>query len=220
MNREILKEALEAEATEHIECPVCGDQIPAFELVTDHAHSKELLNAVLELLNELGYDGYPRSQDRDVMKGFGAMKDVERFRDAVERDDETADRLRPAGPTDNYYDEGAGKLRETIIRYDPENVTRGELRERLRQIDEAESEEEKELIPERRVFGVGNEEDYERISEAAWGVANAFVGSSLHAGHELVACPECGYEGSVDQAVFPGGTDHCSDVERNDESKS
>jgi len=60
------------------------------------------------------------------------------------------------------------------------------------------------------VFGVGNQEDYERISEAAWGVANAFVGSSLHAGHELVACPECGYEGSVDQAVFPEGTDHHS----------
>ena len=67
------------------------------------------------------------------------------------------------------------------------------------------------------MFGVGNQEDYERISEAVWGVANAFVGSSLHAGHELVACPECGYEGSVDQAVFPGGTDHHSDAEKEEE---
>ncbi|QGX94783.1 hypothetical protein EI982_08210 [Haloplanus rallus] len=218
MNRETLKEALEAEANERIECPVCGDEIPAFELSTDHAHSKELLNTILELLNELSHDNHSGDRDRDVMKGFGAMKDVEGFREAVERDVEVGDRPRFAGPTDNYYGEGAGKLRETIIRYDPENVTKGELRERLQQIDEAETEEQKQSIPERRVFGVGNEEDYERISEAAWGVANAFVGSSLHAGHELVACPDCGYEGSVDQAVFPGGTDHYSESEREDRS--
>ena len=173
MNRETVKEALEAEGNERIECPVCGDEIPAFELATDHAHSKELLKTILGLLN----------------------------------------RPRPAGPNDDYYGEGSDKLRETIIRYDPENVMRGEFRERLRQIDEAETEEEKQSIPERRVFGVGSEEDYERISKATWGVANAFVGSSLHAGHELVACPECGYEGHVDQAVFPGGTDHYSDAE-------
>lgn len=177
MDRETLKEALDAEENERIECPVCGDEISAFELATDHAHSEELLETVLRLLN----------------------------------------RSRPAGPTDDYYDEGGGKLRETIIRYDPENVTKSEFRDRLRRIDEAETEEEKQSIPECRVFGVGDEEDYERISEAAWGVATAFVGSSLHAGHELVACPECGYEGNVDQAVFPGGTDHYSDAEREEE---
>lgn len=177
MNRETVKEALEAEGNERIECPVCGDEIPAFELATDHAHSKELLKTILGLLN----------------------------------------RLPPAGLSDDYYGEDGDKLRETIIRYDPEDVTRGEFRERLRQIDEAETEEEKQSIPERRVFGVGNKEDYERISEAAWGVANAFVGVSLHAGHELVACPECGYEGSVDQAVFPGGTDHHSDGKKEEE---
>lgn len=177
MDRETVKAALEAEGNERIECPVCGDEIPAFELATDHAHSEDLLKTILRLLN----------------------------------------RPRPAGPTDDYDGGGSGKLRETIIRYDPENVTREEFRERLRQVDEAETAEEKQSIPERRVFGVGSEEDYERISEAAWGVANAFGGSSLHAGHELVACPECGYEGSVEQAVFPGGTDHYSDAEKEDE---
>ena len=95
-----------------------------------------------------------------------------------------------------------------------EGVAPPSMPERLRAHEEGASIDEIDALPERRVFGVGNEEDYERISEAAWGVANAFVGSSLHAGHELVACPECGYEGSVDQAVFPGGTDHYSDAEK------
>ncbi|MCD2204918.1 type II toxin-antitoxin system HicB family antitoxin [Halobacterium sp. KA-6] len=121
------------------------------------------------------------------------------------------------GTNDDDSSEDRGNLQETIIRYDPENVTSGESRERLRQIDAAETEAEKQSIPERRVFSVGTDEDYERISEAAWGVANAFVGRSLHAGHELVACPECGYEGHVDQAVFPGGTDHYTNPEHEDE---
>jgi predicted RNA-binding Zn-ribbon protein involved in translation (DUF1610 family) len=174
MNSETVKEALQAEGTERIECPVCGDEIPAFELATDHAHSQALLKTILELLG----------------------------------------RPRPAGPNDDYHREGSDKLRETIIRYDPENVMSDELHERLREIDAAETEEQTQSIPERRVFGVGSKADYERISEAVWGVANAFVGSSLHAGHELVACPDCGYEGHVDQAVFPGGTDHYSDAEK------
>lgn len=119
--------------------------------------------------------------------------------------------------TDDYYAESGGKLRETIIRHDPENVTWKEAREHLQRIDEAETDEEIQSIPERRTFGVANEDDYERISEAALGVANAFVGSSFHAGHELIACPDCGYEASVDQAVFPGGTDHYSDAEKEEE---
>jgi len=57
----------------------------------------------------------------------------------------------------------------------------------------------------------------DHISEAGRGVANVFVGSSLNAGHEIVACPECGYEGSVDQAVFPEGTDHHSDGKKEEE---
>lgn len=87
MNRETVKEALEAEGNERIECPVCGDEIPAFELATDHAHSKELLKTILGLLN----------------------------------------RPRPAGPNDDYYGKGSDKLRETTIRYDPENVMRGRI---------------------------------------------------------------------------------------------
>jgi len=177
MDRETVKKAVEAEGNERIECPVCGDEIPAFELATDHTHSKELLKTILRLLN----------------------------------------RPRPAGPSDDYYGEGTGGLRETIIRFDPEGVAPPSMPERLRAHEEGASIEEIDSLPERRVFGVGNEEDYERISEAVWGVANAFVGSSLHAGHELVACPECGYEGSVDQAVFPGGTDHHSDAEKEEE---
>jgi predicted RNase H-like HicB family nuclease len=110
-----------------------------------------------------------------------------------------------------------GPVRETIIRFDPEGVAPPSMPERLRAHEEGASIDELDALPERRVFGVGNEEDYERISEAAWGVANAFVGSSLHTGHELVACPECGYEGSVDQAVFPGGTDHHSDAREEEE---
>ena len=114
-------------------------------------------------------------------------------------------------------EEPQGALRETIIRFNPEGVAPHTMK-RVRAHDEGASADEIVSLPERRVFGVGNEEDYERISEAAWGVANAFVDSSLHAGHELVACPECGYEGSVDQAVFSGGADHCTDAEGKDES--
>ena len=177
MDREPVKKALEAEGNERIECPVCGDEIRAFELATDHTHSEELLKTILRLLS----------------------------------------RPRPAGLNDDYYGEGTGGLRETIIRFDPEGVAPPSMPERLRAYEEGASIDEIDALPERRVFAVGNEADYERISEAAWGVANAFVGSSLHAGHELVACPECGYEGSVDQAVFPGGTDHHSDAEKEEE---
>jgi len=191
MNREILKEALEAEATEQIECPVCGDEIPAFELATDHAHSRELLRLVLHLAEAVPDD---RLASIDAQHAASS-----------------------ASMADDYYGEGSGEVRETIIRFDPEGVTPPSMPERLRAHEEGASIDEIDALPERRVFGVGNEEDYERISEAAWGVANAFVGSSLHAGHELVACPECGYEGSVDQAVFPEGTDHHSDAEKEEE---
>lgn len=77
---------------------------------------------------------------------------------------------------DDYHGEGHGELRETVIRYDPENVTWEETREHLQRIDEAETEEEIRSIPKRRVFGVANEEDYERISEAVYAVAQAFSG--------------------------------------------
>lgn len=52
MDKETLQAALEAEGTEPIECPVCSEEIRAYELATDHAHSKELLNTILKLLNE------------------------------------------------------------------------------------------------------------------------------------------------------------------------
>lgn len=199
IERDILKAAIDAEANDRIECPVCGEEIPAFELATDHAHPKELLNTILDLLPELEDDRSSQDHERDVCKGFGVMNDVDGFREAVERDLDHGD--------------GAGKLRETIIRYDPERVTRDETRRRLQLIENSETEEEIPSFPERRVFSVGDEADYERISEAALGVANAFVGSSLYAGHDRVSCPDCGYGGSVNQAVWPEGTDHCSDAE-------
>ena len=54
MNRETLRRALEAEGTESIECPVCGDNIPAYELATDHAHPREQLKIILDLLENRG----------------------------------------------------------------------------------------------------------------------------------------------------------------------
>jgi hypothetical protein len=66
MDKETVREALEAEGNERIECPVCGDEIPAFELATDHAHSKELLKTILRLLNR------PQSVDpKDDHDGAG-----------------------------------------------------------------------------------------------------------------------------------------------------
>lgn len=52
MDREVLEAALEAEGNERIECPVCGDEIPAFELATDHSHTQKLLKALLETFPE------------------------------------------------------------------------------------------------------------------------------------------------------------------------
>ena len=207
MNRETVKEALEAEGNERIECPVCSDEIPAYELATDHAHAIELLELVEDLLHEERLrEGYEKRADR------GSWLEEEDPDDLIGQHSGSS-----ASTTDDYYREASGEIRETIIRFDPEGVAPPSMPERLRAHEEGASIDEIDALPERRVFGVGNEEDYERISEAAWGVANAFVGSSLHAGHELVACPECGYEGSVDQAVFPGGTDHRSDAEKEEE---
>ncbi|WP_436932486.1 hypothetical protein [Halosimplex halobium] len=121
---------------------------------------------------------------------------------------------------DTGDDTETGPLRETIIRFDPDGIAPPSMPGRLRASGEDANIDEIGALPERRVFGVGSEQEYERISEAVWGVANAFVGSSLHAGHELVACPECGYEGSVNQAVFPGGTDHYSAAGSEDKSGS
>ena len=188
MDEEAIRKGLEAEPTEQIECPVCGDEIPAFELATGHAHSRELLRLLLELAAEV-----PDDRIASLAAQHAASSE---------------------STTDNYYDEDTGGLRETIIRFDPQGSAPSSMPERLRALEDGLSIDEIDTLPERRVFSVGNEEDYERISEATWGVANAFVGSSLHAGHELVACPECGYEGSVDQAVFPSGTNHYSDADK------
>lgn len=210
MNKRTLKTALEAEPTDRIECPVCGDEIPAFELTTDHTHPRELLELVVDLLPEA-------TDEQGLREGYEAPAD----RDPWVQADSAEDLLgqhsgSSASTTDDYYGEGSGKRRETVIRYDPEHVTSGELRERLREIDEIDTQAETQSLPERRVFSVGDETDYERIAEAAWGVANAFVGSSLHAGHELVACSEWESEGHIEQAVFPGGTDHDSDEHTED----
>ncbi|WP_128906798.1 hypothetical protein [Halorubrum amylolyticum] len=211
MDRETVKEALEAEGNERIECPVCGDQIPAYELATDHTHTTELLELVANLLPEETDEERLRRRDKKPANP-NSWQEQDDPDDLIGQHSGSS-----ASMTDNYYDEDTGGLRETIIRFDPEGVAPPSMPERLRAHEEGASIDEIDALPERRVFAVGNEEDYERISEAAWGVANAFVGSSLHAGHELVACPECGYEGSVDQAVFPGGTDHHSDAEKEEE---
>jgi len=191
MDEEAIREALEAETTEQIECPVCGDEIPAFELATDHAHNRELLGLILELAGEVPDDRMPSLAAQHATNSEST--------------------------TDDYYAEDTSGLRETIIRFDPKGSTPSSMPERLCALEDGLRIDEIDTLPERRVFSVGNEEDYEQISEAAWGVANAFVDSSIHAGHELVACPECGYEGSVDRAVFPGGTDHYSDAENKKE---
>lgn len=52
MNKTTLETALAANLNERIEWPVCGDEVPAFELATDHAHSKELLELVADLLRD------------------------------------------------------------------------------------------------------------------------------------------------------------------------
>ena len=211
MNRETVKEALEAEENERIKCPVCGDEIPAYELATDHAHAIELLELVEDLLPE-------ETDEERLREGYEKRADRGSWLEEEDPDDLIGQHSgSSASTTDDYYREASGEIRETIIRFDPEGVAPPSMPERFRAHEEGASIDEIDALPERRVFSVGNEEDYERISEAAWGVANAFVGSSLHAGHELVACPECGYEGSVDQAVFPGGTDHYSDAEKEEE---
>ncbi len=63
MDREIVKTALEADVNEQIECPVCGDETLAFELATDHAHSKELLQTILRLLDRPDQAVFPDGTD-------------------------------------------------------------------------------------------------------------------------------------------------------------
>lgn len=172
MNRETLIDVLEVEANEHIECPVCGDEIPAYELATNHAHTRELLELVADLLPE-------ETDEERIREGYEKYAD----RDPSMEDDDPDDLIgqtsgSSASTTDDYYGEGTGDLRETIIRFDPEGVAPSAMPERLHAHEEGASIDEIASLPERRVFGVGSEEDYERISEAAWGVANAFVGSS------------------------------------------
>jgi len=211
MNRDTLREAVEAEGNERITCPVCGDEIPAFELATDHAHTRELLELVADLLPE-------ETDDEGLREGHETPADrAQRMED--DADDVVGQTSGSSVSTNDDDGEGSDGLRETIIRFDPEGVGPPSMPERLRAHEDGASIDEIDTLPERRVFAVGNEADYERIAEAAWGVANAFVGSSLHAGHELVACPECSYEGSVDQAVFPGGTDHHADGEKETEEE-
>lgn len=76
-------------------------------------------------------------------------------------------------------------------------MTGEETCKHLRRINEAETEEEIQSILERRVSDVADEGDFERISEATLAVAKAFNGMRLHAGHELVTCPDCSYEGQL-----------------------
>lgn len=52
---------------------------------------------------------------RNVMKGFGMMKDVEGFREAVEEARTKDDSIsRPAGPTDDYYVEVADEVENDL----------------------------------------------------------------------------------------------------------
>lgn len=57
MKEEKLKTAIEAEGNEQIECPFCGDVIPAFELKSDHAHPEEQSKLILDLLNKNDDEG-------------------------------------------------------------------------------------------------------------------------------------------------------------------
>ncbi|WP_337653230.1 hypothetical protein [Halomontanus rarus] len=49
-----LARAIEAEGTEQIECPFCGEEIMAFELSSDHSHSIEQLELIESILRESG----------------------------------------------------------------------------------------------------------------------------------------------------------------------
>lgn len=51
-DREKLKTAIQAEGNERIECPICSDKIPAFELASDHAHAKKLMELVLDTMSK------------------------------------------------------------------------------------------------------------------------------------------------------------------------
>ena len=161
MNRETVKEALEAEGNERIECPVCGDEIPAYELATDHAHAIELLELVEDLLPE-------ETDEERLREGYEKRADRGSWLEEEDPDDLIGQHSGiSASTTDDYYGEGSGEIRETIIRFDPEGVAPPSMPERLRAHEEGASIDEIDALPERRVFGVGNEEDYSGSREKA-----------------------------------------------------
>lgn len=88
MDPETIRTAVEAEGNERINCPVCGESIPAFELGSDHAHTTELLEALANQLTEgtdeerleeeygEHTDRNPETEDDDPLAGFGAWSDT------------------------------------------------------------------------------------------------------------------------------------------------
>lgn len=207
MNKETLKRALEAEGTEPIECPVCGDRIPAYELATDHAHTGTLLRLVRALADEVPDDRlaalaaqHAASSESTKDDYYGDDEEAddledhrERVQKVIEEDSELLDELAESG----------SDYREFSIRYDPNHVATEIGRERLRRLEEAESEEERQRIPAHHSFGVADEDEYERIVEASEAVARAFIGEKNYSGFDLVVCPDCGHEGLVRELVFP-----------------
>jgi hypothetical protein len=141
MNKETLKRALEAEGTEPIECPVCGDRIPAYELATDHAHTGALLRLVRALADEVPDDRLAALAAQHAASSESTKDDY--YGNDVETDDLEDHRERVQKILEEDSDlldelaESGSDYREFSIRYDPGHVSTEIGRERLRRLEEA-----------------------------------------------------------------------------------
>ena len=84
--------------------------------------------------------------------------------------------------------------RELRIKYssDPVPTETVDLEQRIENGEEAPT-----------VLITGDEEEFAAIKQACIGIYHAVAGVNVYPGHELVCCPECGYEDAVDNVVFP-----------------
>jgi len=146
---------LEADDTKMVECPVCGDDMLAFEIGSDHNHGRFLLQLAVDLYDRLPDDEKQaiEKKDQDIWKGFGAMRDVDGFREAVEE-------ARQQEPQSDKEGESEERPATDILReFRGEKDRLEEHRERVRKIMEEDREildelaESKDYATEKRLSG-------------------------------------------------------------------
>lgn len=94
-------------------------------------------------------------------------------------------------------------IREVTVRFDPDNETKDHIRDAIKAAEDGE-----EIDHPEHLSVTDDEDQFDQAKELLKASMAISRGEKVYPESELVACPECTYEGSVGDAVFPGGHAH------------